>query len=123
MTLPTTEQIAQLSHAELVALVTELLRAVQRLEAENKQLKAELAKAPPPPPTSHNSSQSPAREVKRNLATNRKRKKHGPPLGMRGRRERGWQSRTGLLRRESRAVGTVRRICGASSRESCFGTN
>lgn len=48
MTLPTTEQIAQLPHAELVALVTELIVAVQRLEAENQQLKAELAKAPPP---------------------------------------------------------------------------
>jgi hypothetical protein len=52
MTLPTTEHIADLTHAELVALVQELIVAVQRLEAENQQLKAELAKEPPPPPTS-----------------------------------------------------------------------
>ena len=79
MRLPTTEQIESLSHAELVALVTELIVAVQRLEAENQQLKAELAKAPPP--TSQNSSQPPSRDAKHNLAANRKRKKHGPPFG------------------------------------------
>ena len=61
MTLPTTEYIAELSHAELVAVVKELSVAVQRWEAENQQLKAELAKAPPPsPPTSPNSSQPPS---------------------------------------------------------------
>jgi transposase len=89
MTLPTTEQIAQLSHAELVALVTELIVAVQRLEAENQQLKAELAKEAPPPPTSQNSSQPPSRDVKRNLAATRKRKKHGPPFGH-ARQTRAW---------------------------------
>jgi transposase len=81
MTLPTTEHIVQLTHAELVALVRELIGVVQRLEAENQQLKAELAKAPPWPPTSQNSSQPPSRDVKRNLAANRKLKKHGPPFG------------------------------------------
>jgi transposase len=90
MTLPTTEHIAELSHAELVVLVKELIVAVQRLEAENQQLKAELAKAlPPSPPTSHNSSQPPSRDVKRNLAATRKRKKHGPPFGH-ARQTRAW---------------------------------
>jgi transposase len=79
MKLPTTEQIAHLPHAELVALVKELIVAVQRLGAENQQLKAAATKEPPP--TSHNSSQPPSREVKRNLPANRKRKKHGPPFG------------------------------------------
>lgn len=81
MTLPTTEHIAELSHAELVALVKELIASVQRLEAENQQLKAEMGKAPLPPPTSQNSSQPPSRDGKRNLAGQRKRKKHGPPFG------------------------------------------
>ena len=82
MTLPTTDHIAELSHAELVALVKELSVAVQRLEAENQQLKAEVAKASSSsPPTSHHSSQPPSRDVKRNLAAARKRKKHGPPFG------------------------------------------
>jgi transposase len=88
MTLPTTEHLAQLTHAELVALVTELVVAVQRLEAENQRLKAEVAKDPPPP-TSHNSAQPPSRDRKRNLATNRRRKKHGPPFGH-ARQTRAW---------------------------------
>lgn len=81
MRLPLTEGIESLSQAELVVLVKELLVTIQRLEAENRQLKAELAKDPPPPPTSHNSSQPPSRDVKRNLPANRKRKKLGPPFG------------------------------------------
>jgi transposase len=88
MTLPTTDHIAELSPAELLALVKELIAAVQRLEAENQQLRAEnqqlraeVRKAPSPPPTSQNSSQPPSRDVKRNLAATRKRKKHGPPFG------------------------------------------
>jgi transposase len=81
MTLPTTEQLAHLAQGELVALVQELIGTVQRLEAENQQLRAELAKEPPSPPTSHNSSQPPSRDVKRNLRADRKRKKLGPPFG------------------------------------------
>jgi transposase len=88
MRLPTTEQIDSLSHAELVVLVKELMVAMQRLEAENRQLKAELAKGPPPA-TSQNSSQPPSRDVKRNLAANRKRKKLGPPCGH-ARQTRAW---------------------------------
>jgi transposase len=80
MRLPTTEQIAHLPHAKLVALVTELIVAVQRLEVENQRLKTAVAKALPPP-TSHNSSQPPSRDVKRNLPVPRQRKKLGPPFG------------------------------------------
>ena len=89
MRLPTPEQIESLPHAELVALVKELIVAVQRLEAENRQLRGALAKEPSAPPTSHNSSQPPSRDVKRNLPANRKRKKLGPPFGH-ARRMRAW---------------------------------
>ena len=89
MTLPTPEQIAELSHTELVALVTELIATVRRLEAKNRQLKAELGKRSLPPPTSQNSSQAPSRDEKRNLAGRRKRKKHGPPFGQ-ARQRRAW---------------------------------
>jgi transposase len=89
MTLPRTEDIAELSHAELVVLVTELIAAMQRLEAENPQLKGELGKAPPPPPTSQNSSQPPSRDVKHNLAEQCKRQKQGPPFGH-ARQTRAW---------------------------------
>jgi transposase len=81
MILPPPEHIAELSHAELVTLVKELIVAVQRLEAENQQLKAELEKRSLPPPTSQNSSQPPSRDVKRNRVGRWPRKKHGPPFG------------------------------------------
>lgn len=51
------------------------------MEVENPQLKAAGATEPPPPPPSHNSAQPPAREVKRNRAADRQRKKLGPPCG------------------------------------------
>src|SRR5262249_59577639 len=96
MTLPTTEHIAELSHAELVALVKELIASVRRLEAENQQRKAELGKAPPPPPTSQNSSQPPSRDVKRNLAGQRQRTEHGAPVGH-ARQTRAWGGEAGRI--------------------------
>src|SRR3981081_3062724 len=81
MTLPTTEHLAALTHAELVGSATEVCVEGQRWEAENQQLKAESPKEPPPPPTSLNSSQPPARDVKHNLPADRKRKKLGPLFG------------------------------------------
>ncbi len=69
-------------------LVKELITAAQRWEAENRQLraenqqlKAEVGKEPLPPLTLQNSSQPPSRDVKRNRAGQRKRKRHGPPFG------------------------------------------
>jgi transposase len=81
MRVPTIDDIERLSHTELVALVKELIVAIQRLEGENRALKAQRAKEAPPPPTSANSSQPPSRDVKRNLPMNRPRKKLGPPFG------------------------------------------
>jgi hypothetical protein len=89
MTRPTTEQIAQLTHAELSTLVKELIVAGQRLEAENRQLKAEWAQERPSPPRSDNSSQPPSRDVKRNLPADRTRKKLGSPFGH-ARQPRSW---------------------------------
>jgi transposase len=81
MTLPSMDQLDELSRADLLALVKELIAAVQRLEAENRQLQAKATKRPPSPPTSRNSSQPPSRDTKSNLPAARKRKKLGPPFG------------------------------------------
>src|SRR5262245_26245070 len=81
MTLPSMDHLDELSRADLLALVKELSAAVQRLEAENQQLKAEVAKRQPPSATSRNSSQPPSRDAKSNLPRDRKRKKLGPPFG------------------------------------------
>jgi transposase len=81
MTLPTLEQLDGLSRADLRALVKELIVAVQRLEVENRELRAALEKQGVPPPTSRNSSQPPAQDKKRNLPVAKRRQKLGPPFG------------------------------------------
>src|SRR5262245_49921163 len=81
MTLPSMDHLDELSRADLLALVKELIAAVQRLEAENQQLKAEATRRPPPTATSRNSSQPPSCDAKSNRPAGRKRKKQGPPFG------------------------------------------
>ena len=74
MTLPTAAQLANCTHAELLALVTVLCDEVRRLQAE-------VARLTQPPPTSRNSSLPPSRDPKAKLPANPDRKKHGPPFG------------------------------------------
>jgi transposase len=81
MMLPTDDQLDQISHADLVALVKALIVKVQRLEEENRQLKAEIERLKQPPATSRNSSQPPSRDQKSNRSPNKPKKKHGPPFG------------------------------------------
>jgi transposase len=81
MILPTSDQLDQISHADLVALVKALIARVERLEEENRQLKAEIEKLKQPPATSRNSSQPPSRDQKSNQPANKPKKKHGPPFG------------------------------------------
>jgi transposase len=81
MILPTGDQLDQISHADLVALVKALIARVERLEEENRQLKAEIERLKQPPATSRNSSQSPSRDQKSNQPTDKPKKKHGPPFG------------------------------------------
>jgi transposase len=81
MTLPTMNQLDELSRADLLALVKELLVAVERVQAENRELKAALEKERRPPATSRNSSQPPARDEKSTRPLGNKPKKLGPPFG------------------------------------------
>jgi len=81
MILPTGDQLDQISHADLVALVKALIARVKRLEEENLQLKAEIERLKQPPANSRNSSQPPSRDQKSNQASDKPKKKHGPPFG------------------------------------------
>jgi transposase len=81
MMLPTDDQLDQISHADLVALVKALIARVERLEEENRQLKAEIERLKHPPTNSRNSSQPPSRDQKRDRPADQPRKKHGPPFG------------------------------------------
>jgi transposase len=81
MMLPTDDQLDQISHADLVALVKALIAKVERLEEENRQLKAEIERLKQPPTTSRNSSQPPSRDQKSDRPASKPKKKHGPPFG------------------------------------------
>ena len=81
MMAPTDDQLDQISHADLVALVKALIAKVERLEEENLQLRAEIERLKQPPANSRNSSQPPSRDQKSNQPANRPKKKHGPPFG------------------------------------------
>lgn len=81
MILPTSDQLDQVSHADLVALVKALIARVEVLEEENRQLKAEVERLKHPPANSRNSSQPPSRDKKSNQSADRPKKKHGPPFG------------------------------------------
>ena len=81
MMLPTDDQLDQISHADLVALVKALIARVERLEEENRQLKVEIERLKQPPANSKNSSQPPSRDQKSNQSAAKPKKKHGPPFG------------------------------------------
>jgi transposase len=81
MMLPTDDQLYQISHADLVALVRALIASGERLEEENRQLKAEIERLKQPPANSRNSSQPPSRDQKSNPPADLPKKKHGPPFG------------------------------------------
>jgi transposase len=81
MALPTVEQAEQLTCAELLRLVVELLGLAQQQQRRIAELEAALEKLRHPPVTSSNSSQPPSRDQKANKPSPQKRQKHGPPFG------------------------------------------
>lgn len=84
------EELLKLSREELVEIVLAqaqrfaiLETALLELQAEVKKLQGELEKRQKPPTDSSNSSQPPSRDWKRNMAAERQKHRHGPPLGRR----------------------------------------
>ena len=81
MTTPFDPQLEQLTHADLIAMVRELLVRVQVLELENQKLREEIERLKGPKANSQNSSQPPSRDQKTNIAAGKPKRKHGPPFG------------------------------------------
>jgi transposase len=81
MTIPSVEQLDQLSREDLLSLVKDLVRIVNQQQKRIADLEAEIAQLRQPPTTSTNSSQPPSRDQKANRPKRKRRKKHGPPKG------------------------------------------
>jgi transposase len=84
----TREDLAQLSRDELIAMIltqyhqnVALQEAVAELKADNEALRLKLEKSKKPPTNSSNSSQPPSKDQKRNLPKDRRRRRHGAPVG------------------------------------------
>ena len=84
----TQDDLTQLSKEELVQMVLALYHqnealqaAITELKADNEALRLKLEKGKKPPTNSSNSSQPPSRDHKSSLPANRRKRKHGPPVG------------------------------------------
>ena len=77
----TRNELAEMSHTELIDLILAEHAQLESLRAENEALKLKLEKGKKPPTNSSNSSQPPSRDQKPNLPEKRKKRRHGPPIG------------------------------------------
>ena len=77
----TQDDLARMSREELIQLALEQFEENNKLRADNEAMRLKLEKNKKPPTNSSNSSQPPARDQKANKPNDRKRHRHGPPVG------------------------------------------
>jgi transposase len=77
----THEDLAQKSVDELIDLILAMHAQLVALQGEYEALKVKLEKGKKPPTNSSNSSQPPSLDQKTNRPKDRKRHRHGPPVG------------------------------------------
>lgn len=75
------EELEALSKKELIELILKQAEQLAQLQADYEALQLKFGKNQKPPPSSQNSSQPPSRDQKRNLPSERRKRKHGPPAG------------------------------------------
>lgn len=77
----TQDDLAQMSREELIQLILAQYEQLVQLKADYEALSLKLEKGKKPPTNSSNSSQPPSRDHKRSLPSDRRKRKHGPPMG------------------------------------------
>ena len=77
----THNDLAQMSRDELIDLFLAEHAQLVALQADYEALRMKLEKGKKPPPNSSNSSQPPSQDQKANKPKDRKRHRHGPPVG------------------------------------------
>ena len=77
----TRDDLARMSRDELIELILAEHAHLEALRADYEALKLKLEKGKKPPTNSSNSSQPPSRDQKPNQPKDRKKHRHGPPVG------------------------------------------
>ncbi len=77
----TRDDLAQMSREELIQLILAQYEQLLQLKADYEALRLKVEKGKKPPTNSSNSSQPPSRDHKRSLPSDRRKRKHGPPMG------------------------------------------
>jgi transposase len=77
----TRDDLARMSRDELIELILAQHAQLVALQSDYEALKLKLEKGKKPPTNSSNSSQPPSRDQKVNWPKDRKRHRHGPPVG------------------------------------------
>ena len=75
------EELEELTKAELIELILGQAEQLAKLQADYEALKLKFEKNCKLPTTSQNSSQPPSRDQKGNKPKDRRKRRHGPPLG------------------------------------------
>ena len=75
------DELEALSKEELINLILEQARQLTQLRADFEALKLKLEGKQKPPTTSKNSSQPPSRDQKGNQPKDKRKHRHGPPVG------------------------------------------
>jgi transposase len=75
------EELEELTKAELIELILGQAAQLAKLQADYDALKLKFEKNRKPPTSSQNSSQPPSRDQKGNMPKDRRKRRHGPPLG------------------------------------------
>ena len=77
----TRDDLARMSRDELIDLALADYAKLQALQAEVEALKMKLEKGKKPPTNSSNSSQPPSKDQKPNGPKDKRKRRHGPPVG------------------------------------------
>jgi transposase len=77
----TRDDIARMSREELIDLILAEHAQLEALRADNEALRLKLEKNKKPPTNSSNSSQPPSQDQKANRPKDKRKRRHGPPMG------------------------------------------
>ena len=107
----TQDDLSRMSREELIELALAEYAELQALKAENEALKLKLEKDKKPPTNSSNSSQPPSKDQKPNRPKDKRKRRHGPPVGHVKYERKMVAEPDHIVEVKPKFVNTARRIC------------